>query len=265
LENQALDPIYRRLRGDDPDGIMEAIFDLKKALPDLDRGLHEEIASALSSLFYIDTTDRPDLGPVVDQAVRVVAAMGPHLIPHHLEEMKGTDLKALFCFARVLAEIGPDAVEPVLNFVNEADDPHLLVGAIYGISKIKDESTAQALPAIVVKCYHADGEVRDTAVRAVGKLAVQVDKSNFDDSCIEKMFEALMKATHDREPGVRAKGVRGLGSFARAGLLSDPRVSEATARVLQIVGQHDHYHWDRAFIVRREAEEALEHLGGCAK
>jgi hypothetical protein len=265
MNSQNLDPIYRRLRGDDPDEVMEAVFDLKKTLPDLDRGLDEEVASALASLFYIDTNDRPDLRGVVDQAIHVVAAMGPELIPHHLDEMKGTDFKALLCYGRVLSEIGSEAVDPVLQALKESEDPNLIVGAIYGLSKITHDSAVRAIPAILEICDHPDGEVRDTAVRAVGKLALLVEKEQFSSEERTAMYDSLVRATTDKEPGVRAKGVRGLGVMARTGLLNEEQKSAAEARVRQIVGQHDHYHWDRAFIVRREAEEALEHLGGSEK
>ncbi len=71
-----------------------------------------------------------------------------------------------------------------------------------------------------------------------------------------------MGATRDSRPGIRATGVRGLGKMEGRGLL-DPKTREKThERIRQVLGRHETYSWDTAYIVRREAEEALEHFAG---
>jgi HEAT repeat protein len=233
---------------------------LNRSIPKLHSDTRKELASAVSGLFYIDTVDLPEFTTVVDMAVKVVAGMGPELIPYHLQEMQGTDFKALLCYARVLAAVGTDSINPIVEACEGSEEDHLLVGAIYALSKIRDESVLKGFPLIVGLCGNPAKEVRDTAVRALGKLVQHLPPTSFSPDQKQKAFETLMAATRDSSPGIRAKGVRGLGKMEGRGLL-DPASREKThERIRQVLGRHEAYCWDTAYIVRREAEEALEHF-----
>jgi hypothetical protein len=59
---------------------------------------------------------------------------------------------------------------------------------------------------------------------------------------------------------VRAKAVRSLGKLVRAAYLAPAQEERVRLAVLRILGRDEAHEWDRAFIVRREAEEALQHL-----
>lgn len=255
-----MEEIKKKLRAQDPHTILETLIELNRSVPKIDRNAREKLASAVSSLFYIDTVDRPEFTTVVDMAVKVVAAMGPELIPYHLQEMQGTDFKALLCFARVLAALGTDSINPIVEACEGSKETHLLVGAVYALSKIRDESVLKGFPLIVALCKNPAKELRDTAVRALGKLVEHLPPSCFTLDRRAKAFEALMAATHDSSPGIRAKGVRGLGKMEGRGLLNAETRERTLERIRQVLGQHETYSWDTAYIVRREAEEALEHF-----
>jgi len=262
MDDIQIDAIFEKLRGHDAHTILEGLIELNRSIPKLDSDTRKKLASAVSSLFYIDTVDMPEFTTVVDMAVKVVAGMGPELIPYHLQEMQGTDFKALLCYARVLAALGTDSINPIVEACERSEENHLLVGAIYALSKIRDESVLKGFPLIVGLCENPAKEVRDTAVRALGKLVQHLPPSCFSPDQRNKAFEALMGATHDSSPGIRAKGVRGLGKMEGRGLL-DPQTREKThERIRQVLGRHENYSWDTAYIVRREAEEALEHFAG---
>jgi hypothetical protein len=74
------------------------------------------------------------------------------------------------------------------------------------------------------------------------------------------MFEALFRTLTDVHSAVRAKAVRSLGKMARAGYLAPEQVDRTLAAAVRILGRDEAYEWDRAYIVRQEAEEALRHL-----
>jgi HEAT repeat protein len=260
MDEPQMKDIYRKLHSHDAHTILEALIELNRSIPKLDTDSREKLASAVSSLFYIDTVDMPDFISVVDMAVKVVAGMGPELIPFHLQEMEGTDFKALLCYARVLAALGTDSINPIVQACEGSEENHLLVGAVYALSKIRDESVLKGFPLIVGLCGHPAKEVRDTAVRALGKLVQHLTPSSFSEEQREKAFEALMKATHDSSPGIRAKGVRGLGKMKGQGLLDTASREKTHERIRQVLGRHETYSWDTAYIVRLEAEEALEHF-----
>jgi HEAT repeat protein len=262
MEDNPLEQIEQKLRSQDPHTILETLVELNRSIPKLDRDDRERLASAVSSLFYIDTVDMPEFTTVVDMAVKVVAGMGPDLIPYHLQEMQGTDFKALLCFARVLAALGTESINPIVEACEASDETHLLIGAVYALSKIRDESVLKGFPLIVGLCKNPAKELRDTAVRAVGKLVEHLPPSCFTSDQTEEAFEALMAATHDSSPGIRAKAMRGLGKMEGRGLLNAETRERTQERIRQVLGQHETYSWDTAYIVRREAEEALEHFRG---
>jgi len=260
MDNLQIDGILEKLRSHDAHTILEALIELNRSIPEFNSDTRKELASAVSSLFYIDTVDMPEFTTVVGMAVKVVAGMGPELIPYHLQEMQGTDFKALLCYARVLVALGTDSISPILEACEGSEEDHLLVGAIYALSKIRDESVLKGFPLIVGLCENPAKEVRDTAVRALGKLVQYLPPSCFSPDQRNKAFEALMGATQDSSPGIRAKGVRGLGKMRGQGLLGPETREKALERIRQVLGKHETYSWDTAYIVRREAEEALEHF-----
>ncbi|MDQ7087341.1 MAG: hypothetical protein Q9Q13_05540 [Acidobacteriota bacterium] len=254
-----LETLYRQLRAYGADEVLEALFALRRLVPDLEPQERSEAAAAVASLFYLDVQDRPEMATVVDQAIRLLHSMGPDLIPLHMEEMRGSDFKALFCFARVLALFGSEAVTPIIDACRGSDDSHLLVGGIYALTKIRDRSILQGLDLVLELTGHGDSEVRDTAVRALGKFVERFGKQ-FDTSAAERSYTRLMAASVDPLPAIRAKAVRGLGKMAAAGILSSDQRARVQSRLDQVLGQSSEMGWDQAFIVRREAAEAAEHL-----
>jgi len=257
-----METIQERLRAQAPRPNLETLIDLNRPIPRLDSEARKTLASTVSSLFYIDTVDLPDFSTVVDLAVKVVAGMGPGLIPYHLQEMQGTDFKALLCFSRVLAALGTDSINPIVETCKGSAEKHLLVGAVYALSKIRDESVLTGFPLIVGLCGNVSKEVRDTAVRALGKLIEHLPPSCFSADQRERAFETLMAATCDSSPGIRAKGVRGLGKMENRGLLNPAMRERTQRRIRQVLGRQETNVWDTAYIVRREAQEALEYFAG---
>jgi len=262
MDDTRLKAIQEKLGAQDPHTILEALIELNRSIPEIGSDLRLKTALAVSSLFYIDTVDMPEYTSVVDMAVRVVAGMGPELIPYHLQEMQGTDFKALLCFARVLAALGVESINPIVEACEGSEETHLLVGAIYALSKIRDESVMKGFPLVAELCKHPAKEVRDTAVRALGKLTEHLPPTCFSPTQREEAFSAMMTATNDPSPGIRAKGIRGLGKMRNRGLLNARNCERTQERIRQVLGQHETYCWDTAYIVRKEAEEALKYFSG---
>lgn len=252
--------LYDRLQATASDELLAAIIDVRRAIPEMDQEQRAEASSALATLFYVDPSDRPDLEPVVDQAMKAVVAMGPELIPHHLEEMTGVDFHALFRYAQMLAHFGERAVDQIVETIEKSDDPHLIAGGIYALSKIHDPSRLKALTMILEQCKSAETDVRTAAVRALGKYVEHLPPESLNNAQRCSVFNALLAATTDQQPAIRAKAVRGLGKMARADIINKTQREKARERVEEILGNRDAEQWDRAFIARREANEAREYL-----
>jgi len=134
------------------------------------------------------------------------------------------------------------------------------VGALFALSKIRHRGVLEALPLALNHCEATDRQLRNTALRALGKMVQHQPSEAFTKEDRGHIHKALMIATHDSWPAVRAKAVRGLGKLAAADLLDAEQKPVTLGRLEEIVGRHEKYQWDAAFVVRREAEESLEKI-----
>lgn len=260
-----LDAALRSLHGGRPEAIAEGLDYLGarlRALPDVEfRGAVEE----LCTLFYVDTADRPDLQPLLDRAVAILAGQGPRVIPEILELMKGSDIKSHLYLGRTLGAIGRAAL-PALRRVIATEDHYSRTFALFAVGKVHDPAVREALPEVIGSLLHPDKEVRDSAARTLGKIAERVPPGEIGPERRTEMYELLFRALSDVQPAVRAKAVRSLGKLARFGYLDAAQEEHVRLAVLRILGRDENggrdedADWDPAFIVRREAEESLRHL-----
>lgn len=72
----------------------------------------EPLFEMVSSLFYIDALDHPELVSVVDEAVKLTATFGEWVIPILIDNLNDGDIKAQWAVANVLGRIGPKAIDP---------------------------------------------------------------------------------------------------------------------------------------------------------
>ncbi len=247
------------LQSDRPERIGEGLGHLRASMGGLPEAEFRRAVEELCSLFYVDTADRPDLQPLLDRAVAVLAAQGPRIVPQLLELMRGSDIKSHLYLARTLAYVGQAAL-PALRRVIATEDPYSRSFALFAVGKVNDPAVREALPEVIGSLMHPDKEVRDSAARTLGKIAEAVPATQLAEDRRAEIFEVLFRTLSDAQPAVRAKAVRSLGKLVRAAYLTPPQEERVRLVVLRILGRDDAHEWDRAFIVRREAEEALRHL-----
>ncbi len=247
------------LQSDSPDRIGEGLAHLRASMGSLPEAEFRGAVEELCSLFYVDTADRPDLQPLLDRAVGVLAAQGPRVVPQLLELMRGSDIKSHLYLARTLAYVGREAL-PALRRVIATDDPYSRSFALFAVGKVHDPAVREALPEVIGSLMHPDKEVRDSAARALGKIAEAVPATQLAEDRRAEIFDVLFRTLSDVQPAVRAKAVRSLGKLVRAAYLTPAQEERVRAAVLRILGRDEAHEWDRAFIVRREAEQALHFL-----
>jgi HEAT repeat protein len=211
-------------------------------------------------LFYVDTGDRPDLQPLLERAVTVLAANGSRVVSLLLEQLRGSDIKSHLYLARTLGVIGRPALAALRRVVATEEDPYSRSFALFALGKVRDATVREALPEVVGSLMHPDKEVRDSAARTLGKIAEVVPAEEIAADRRSEMVEALLRTLADFQPAVRAKAVRSLGKMLRVGYLTSEQAERFSIAVLRILGRDEAYEWDRAYIVRREAEEALRQL-----
>ena len=260
MENGNLKSAFRKLRAESVDDVIEGLNEIEWKIKSLrGKNLNEAIL-ALCSLFYIDLFDRPDLEPAVDRASKILVALGEKAIPLILYEMKEADLKVQFVLSRALGQIGKPAIKPLLKFYSGSFDPSVRCFALYAMGKIREPEMVKIIPKVMDAMDDSNGEVRDTATRVLGKMVEHLDPQNIPQTARKRMFNSLIKNLSDRHSGVRAKAVRSIGKMAKFGFIGTKERSTAKKAMARILGLDDAFDWDRAYVVRAEAEETMKYL-----
>jgi HEAT repeat protein len=214
----------------------------------------------VTTLFYIDALDHPELVPIVDEAVSLSARFGSWVIPILIDSLDAGDIKAQWAIAHVLGRIGESAIEPMLKAYAAAKDPALRAFILYALGKIRHSKIAKAIPTALEAAQSSNLELRDTAVRALGKFVENVPPGQLSPTVKQECLQCLQsKLSHDNA-SVRAKAFRSLGKMAKCGHLIDREREQLKAACRLVLGTDERGEWDRAFIVRKEADEALAYL-----
>lgn len=209
-------------------------------------------------LFHFDMLDRPDLVPALDEAVSLVVGFGDWVIPELLRELDDGDLKAQLTIGHALGRIGADAIQPLIAEYNAASDPARRVFVLYALGKIKSPRVMDAMPLALEAVNSPSLELRDTATRAIGKF-VEFAPS-LSDSLRGEIIQKLQRNLADSSPVIRAKAARSLGKLAKFGHMSKEERESLKTILERLMGIDEHYAWDYAYIVRREAEEAYPYV-----
>jgi HEAT repeat protein len=209
----SLSAALRSLRSDRPQAIAEGLEFLRASMGGLPEAEFRGAVEELCSLFYVDTADRPDLQPLLDRAVDVLAGHGSRVVPQLLELMRGSDIKSHLYLARTLGAVGRPAL-PALRRVIATEEPYSRAFALFAVGKVRDPAVREALPEVIGTLMHPDKEVRDSAARTVGKIAEAVPADQLAEDRRAEIFDVLFRTLTDPQAAVRAKAVRSLGKLA---------------------------------------------------
>ncbi len=196
---------------------------------------------------------------MVDEAISLVAGFGNLLIPALLESLYTTDIKAQSAISRALGRIGEDAIEPLIANYEASNNPSHCQSILYVMGKIKSPRIVAAAQIALEAAQSPNLKLRDTATRAIGKFVESIPPSDLSEELKQAFVERLRGNLADPDPGIRAKAIRGFGKLARYGHLSAAECEELKTLCRFIMGVDENFDWDRAYIVRREAEEALKY------
>ena len=136
------------------------------------------LVEMVSTIFYIDPWDRPDLMPILDEAISLVVGFDEWIIPILVKNLDTTDIKAQFAVAQALGRIGADAIKPLMAEYESSVDPALRSFVLYTLGKIKSPKIVQAAYIAIEAAQSDELELRDTAIRAIGKFAESIPPSH---------------------------------------------------------------------------------------
>jgi len=255
-----IDTLLALLESSEAEPILRAVAGLRLALADLQEASLRSVLEAICGLFYIDLYDRPDLQQAVDEAEETIASAGERAVPILIHLMEGSDAKSHLHLARVLGRIGLAALPRLREMIATSEEPYGRAFALYAVGKIESDEVHVALPETVGALMHPDKEVRDSAARTLGKIVERVPAGRLTERRRAEIYESLMRTTADLQAAVRAKAIRSLGKMARHAYLAPEQMRRLRERLRAMLTRDETSDWDRAYIVRREAQEALRHL-----
>ncbi len=249
-----------KIEGHDLKTIMDGLKEIEPGIHGYGKDDLAQVADALSSLFFIDHYERPDLQPAVDRTIEIMAAAGAEIIPFIMDSFEHSDMKANLSFAKVLAGIGVAAIPHLLEFYHHSDDPYKQSYALYALGKIKDRAILAVLPDVISAVDSEHLEVRDSAIRALGKTMELITEKDISSDRRDIIWDKLFHSLSDHHPTIRAKTIRTLSKMNLGGLLSTDQREQFKLVCERVAGVDDRNRWDRAFIVRKEAHEAMHGL-----
>jgi HEAT repeat protein len=213
------------------------------------------------ALFYVDPLDRPDLVPALEDAISLVASFGKWAIPVLIQDLETGDVKSQMALAQVLGRMGADAVTPLIDeYYHTCPEGACRAFILYALGKVKSPRVAEAVPVALEAAASDDVELRDSATRALGKFAESTPAGALAVDLRQAVVKQLEVNLADPNPGIRAKAVRSLGKLARYGHLDGDACARLRVTFHHLLGEDEHFEWDRAYVVRKEAKEALAYV-----
>jgi HEAT repeat protein len=248
------------LASTEPDEILHGLELVKAQLSAIGEDESRRLFEMVLPLFYIDPLDLPGHVPMLEEAISVVAGFGNWVIPVLIQSLESGDVKAQMAIAQSLGRMGPDAIAPLIAEYEGCPEPGCGAFVLYALGKIKSPAISTAVPVALDAADSPDLELRDSATRAIGKFAESIPAGGLSTELRADLVAVLQRNLADPSPGIRAKAVRSLGKLARYGhLTADERV-QLKVTLKRVLGEDEAFEWDRAYVVRKEAKEALQYV-----
>ena len=253
--------VSRLLSSTDPEDVSVGLEKLRARIPRAESDEQRRYVEMVSALFYIDTLDHPEYLAIVEDAIGLVGNVGAAAIPILMQEITAGNSQAQMAIGQALGRMGAEAIAPLVEHYNQTcPEASCRAFVLYALGKIKSPRIIEALPVALSAAAETDQELRDSATRALGKFAESLPEGALNAEQLTAMLEQLRVNLGDGSPAIRAKAVRSLGKLARYGHLSGEECQRLSVTLKRILGEDEHYEWDRAFVVRKEAREALQYV-----
>jgi len=233
-----------------------------KALTELTIDEKLTLTKALTDVFFhvhnTGSTSMPKLAVLIE---KLIGKFGPEMIPFLFNEILAADTETAVDFGKCLARNGVVGLDFILSKLDDyREQDHDLINLIQVLSLFKIPEAAKAVPAILAAAQHNNHQVTSMSLYAVGRLVQKLRPTAFSEELRSKMFDAVFRFLSNPQVLVRKNAARALGKMLRRGLLSKENEQKLYKTFLAIAGRDEHHNWDRAFIVRREAEDFLPYF-----
>lgn len=255
--------IKKLLSSSKSENIHQGLVLIREGLPEITEDAARSLFEMVSALFYIDLLDHPEHAYVLDEAVGLVADFGEFVVPILLNNLDAGDMKAQLTIGHAFGRVGEPALEPLLESFKCEESEECRIFLVYAMGKIHSPRVIEAFEQVLEAAKSENLELRDTAIRALGSFVEVIKPADLPQEYKKDMLEAIRVNLADSSAGVRSKAIRSYGKLARHGHLDLEERQKCKETCELLLGADDQYDWDRAYIVRKEAQEALDCLEGC--
>ncbi len=263
MASEKYQAIKALLDSPEPEKIHQGLLMIREELPSIDEKSARSLFEMVSVLFHVDLFDHPDQAGVVDEAISLVADFGEDVITYLLNDLDAGDMKAQLAIGHAFGRVGEPALEPLLESYKCEENEECRIFLVYALGKIQSPRVLEAFEQVLGAAGSKNLELRDTAIRALGRFVEHIKPEDLPGEYKEGMLDAIQKNLGDTSAGVRAKAIRSYGKLARYGHLNKEEREKLRKTCVLLLGVDDQFDWDRAYIVRKEAQEALDCLEGC--
>jgi hypothetical protein len=262
MTEHSLNAIQDLLASSSVDEMRQGLKMIEQEISSMGSENARDLFEILSTLFYLDPMERPDLAPILDEALNLMAGFGNWVVPALLEKLDGCDFKAQLAIANGLGRIGAAAIDPMIQEFKKTQDSSRRAFILYALGKIKSPLIAVAAPLVLEAARSSHAELCDTATRAIGKIAGSIPTGALPEDLRRGLHEQLLKNLASENAGIRSKAMRSLGKLAQYGHLNYEEMEKLKKICEELLGVGERFEWDYAYIVRREAKETLQHVRG---
>ena len=260
MPKESFQTIKRLLASNQPEDLSQGLRLAEREISQSSAAEARSLFEMVTPLFYIDTLDHLELVPILNEAINFIARFGSWVIPILVDNLDEGDIKAQWAIANVLGRMGEDAIQALMKEYASADNPTLRAFILYALGKIKSPQIVQAASVGLEAAQAENLELRDTATRALGKFIESIPVADLTAELKKEFIQCLRRNLSDPNASVRSKAIRSLGKMARYGHLTESEGNQLRAVCHRIMGTDESNEWDRAYVVRKEAEEALGYL-----
>jgi HEAT repeat protein len=250
------------LASPEAEDIHQGLVMVREELPNISEEDARSLFDIVSALFYIDILDHPEHAYVLDEAVNLVADFGDFVVPILLNNLDAGDMKAQMTIGHAFGRVGESALEPLLESYKCEESVECRIFLVYAMGKIRSPGVLDAFEQVLGAAKSENLELRDTAVRALGNFVEVISPEDLPDSYKNEMLDAIQTNLSDPSAGVRSKAIRSYGKLALFGHLSEEEKIKCKNTCELLLGIDNQFDWDRAYIVRKEAQQALDCLEG---
>ncbi len=247
----------------DSEEIHQGLVMIRAELSNISEEDAKSLFDMVSALFYIDLLDHPEHAYVLDEAVGLMADFGEFVIPILLDNLDAGDMKAQLMIGHAFGRVGEVAIKPLLESYKCEESEECRTFLVYALGKIRSPKVIDAFEQVLGAAKSENLELRDSAVRALGNFVEVVSPDDLPAEYKTEMLAAIQVNLSDSSAGVRSKAIRSYGKLARYDHLNEDERASCKETCELLLGVDGKYDWDRAYIVRKEAQEALNCLEGC--